>query len=181
MTDLYGNYCSRCSILSSCCRKCSSASDCSEASAHCIRSLTCDHRPAVRHGRHCPHSLAGSGLFRESEECLPNHTLTVKLINMQQHKDQKRWEHRRSFLTGWRPESVGILSELTACHEHQRAETWNLHHREQSTSCRPSSVSQLIQLIPVVVVNTEENQAESKWRQWLKGINSSFQVSTSWF
>ncbi|KAK2901594.1 hypothetical protein Q8A73_011340 [Channa argus] len=33
--------------------------------------LTRDRRPAVRHSRHCPHSLAGSGLFTEPEECLP--------------------------------------------------------------------------------------------------------------
>lgn len=39
---------------------------------HADLDLRCVCRPAVRQSRHCPHSPAGSGLFRETEACLWN-------------------------------------------------------------------------------------------------------------
>lgn len=72
------------------------------ASARWFRALTCDHRPAVRQST----LSAFPGWFRPVQR---GGGVSVWLINMQQHKDQKRCEHRRSFLAGWES-SVCVFS-----------------------------------------------------------------------
>lgn len=72
------------------------------ASARWFRALTCDHRPAVRQST----LSTFPGWFRPVQR---GGGVSVWLINMQQHKDQKRCEHRRSFLAGWES-SVCVFS-----------------------------------------------------------------------
>lgn len=90
--------------------------------------------------RHCPHSPAGSGLFREPEECQSAEPLRDWSTgdNTKTKKGENAGETSR----------MGILrlcvlfTNQTAFHENRRAETRSLQ-RTDNPSCQTSSPSEL--------------------------------------
>ena len=138
------------------------------ASAHRSRSRICDSRPAVMRSRHCPHSPAGRGLFRELEECQSVCQTTHSLQNYTKAKEgvtpEKLPDWAESVESG-NPLPVHAPPQSNTFTENQQAVKRNPQHRfnpSQLTSRRPLYLSHFF-----LVVNSEEN------RRHLSAVTSS--------